>query len=258
MDERDDELVSEILALTLAVNPNNLGDNYVQAVELYRQIRNVDKQQLGEYYVAQIRSLARQAEIGWKVFAAPPNAPRPLSEDEQIRLVTIIATLHAFCYGVERLDEASFVTGPGSTPVRFYINSLYHYIAALYLLEKGGDPIGGMVFKTLAPMGLSDLLNQVKTVLDKPMEGGISFGETIRKIRNGFLVHGSFSPDDVATIVKMTQLRDMTQVIHLTNLIWELFNQSFILKLKLIALLTASGVNLDDLMKKFIAKASTP
>ena len=219
MAKTDDELLKEIYALEIAVNPDNVGDNYVQAVSLYGQIQNTSKQQQGEYYVAQIRSIARQAEIGWKIFSSPPAARRLLSEEEQLRLVTTIATLHAFCYGVERLDEASFVTGPESTPVRFYINSLYHYIAALYLLDKGGDPIGGMVYKTLSSMGLSGLLDPVKAVLDKPMEGGVSFSETIRQIRNDFLVHGSFSPDDIATIVKTTKLRDMTQLLRLTNYI---------------------------------------
>jgi hypothetical protein len=254
----DDELVNEILVLTLSVTPNNVGDIYVQAVNLYGQIQSADKQQQGEYCVAQIRSRARQAEIGWKLFAVPPTAPRSLSDDEYIRLMTIISTLHSFCYGVERLDEASFVTGPDSTPVLFYINSLYHYIAALYLLNKEGNPIGGMVYKALMPMRLSSLLDQIRGVLYKPMEGGISFGETIRKIRNDFLVHGSFSPEDISPIMKMTHLRDMTQRIHLTNLIWELFNQSFILKLKLIALLTASGIDPIELMTRYISKASAP
>ena len=253
---KDDDLVGEILVLALSTTPNNVGDVYIRAVDLYGQIKSADKQQYGEYYVAQIRSLARQAEIGWKIFMIPPNAPRLLSDDEYIQLVTIISTLHSFCYGAERLDEASFVTGPGSTPVRFYINSLYHYIAALYLLNKENNSIGGMVYKTLAPMGLSSLLDQIKAVLDKPMEGSISFGETIRKIRNDFLVHGYFSPNDISPIIKSTQLRDMTQQIHLTNLIWELFNQSFILKLKLIALLSATGVDPIELMTRYISKAS--
>jgi hypothetical protein len=253
----DDEIVSEILVLAASVTPNNVGDIYIRAVDLYGQIHNTDKQQQGEYYIAQIRSLARQAEIGWRIFASLPTPSRKFSEDEYIRLVTIISTLHSFCYGVERLDEASFVTGSDSTPVRFYINSLYHYIAALYLLDKNSDPIGGMVYKTLAPMDMSSLLDQVKAVLVKPMEGGISFGETIRKIRNDFLVHGSFSPDDIASIVKTNQLQDITQRLRLTNLIWELFNQSFILKLRLVAILTASGVNPVELLAHYLSKAST-
>lgn len=254
----DEEIVHEIFALTHDVDANNVGDNYVSAVELYGQIKATNQQQRGEYYIAQIRSVARKAEIGWKIFTTPPRISQPLSEEQQIRLLTIIATLDAFCYGFERLDEASSITGPSSTPVRFYINSLYHYISALYLLDKGDDSIGGMINKTFEPMGLSNLLDPVKNVLNKPMEGAFSFGYTILKIRNKFLVHGSFSPDDISSIVNITQLQDNTQQIHLTNLLWELFNQSIILKLKLTALLTALEVDLGKLTKYLIEKDSMP
>ena len=254
----DNELVNEIYLLALSVTPNNVGDIYVRAVSLYDQIQSANNQQRGEYGVSQIRSSARQAEIGWKLFANPPTTSRSLSDNEYIRLVTISSTLHAFCYGVERLDEASVVTGPDSTPVRFYINSLYHYIAALYLLSKGRNPIGGMVYKALMPMGLSPLLNQISYVLCKPMEGGISFGEAVRKIRNNFLVHGSFSPEDISPIMETTRLRDITQRIRLTCLIWELFNQSFILKLKLLSFLTASRIDPIELVKRYISKTSAP
>jgi len=46
----------------------------------------------------------------------------------------------------------------------------------------------------------------------------------------------------------------MTQQIHVTNLIWELFNRSFILKLKLIALLTDAELDPTQLMTRYIAK----
>jgi hypothetical protein len=258
MPSTDDELLRQIYALATAVNSDNVGDAYAQAVALQQQIKGASNVHRAEQLIAQIRAIARDAEIGWKVFTVPPTAPRPLTEDEQLQLVTLIATLHTFCYGAERIDEASAATWPGSTPVRFYINSLYHYIAALYLLERGGDPIGGMVFKALAPMGLSALLDPVKAVLEKPMEGGVNFGETIRQLRNGFLVHGTFSPDDVASVVNTTKLRNTTQVMRLTSLIWELFNQSFILELQLIALLSASGTDIEKLVKNHVAKASKP
>src|SRR5574341_777673 len=250
----DDDRVNEILLLALSTTPNNVGDVYARAVDIYNHILSAEKQQVGEYYIAQIRSLARQAEIGWRLFATPPQVPRPLSDDEQIQLIIIIATLHSFSYGVERFDEASFATGPDSTPVRFYINSLYHFIAALYLLDKDGDPMGGMVYKTLHPMGLDDLLDPVRDVLNKPMEAGVTFGETIRRIRNDFLVHGTFSPADISAVVRATRLQDMTQILRLTNLIWELFNHSFILKLKLIGLLTASGVDPYELAAQYVAR----
>lgn len=254
----DDDRVKEVLFLALSATANNVGDVYVRVVDIYTHILSAEKQQLAEYYIAQVRSLARQAEIGWKLFANPPHSPCPLSDAEQIQLITIIATLNSFSYGVERLDESSFVIGPDSTPVRFYINSLYHFIAALYLLDKDNDPMGGMVYKTLHPMGFDDLLAPVRDVLNKSMDAGVTFGETIRRIRNDFLVHGTFSPADISAVVRVTKLHDRTQILRLTNLIWELFNQSFILKLKLIGILTASGVDPYELANRFIARATMP
>jgi hypothetical protein len=160
--KNDDKLVKEILVLALSATPENVGDIYISAVDLYKQITGPWLQQNGEYYIAQIRSLARKAEIGWRLFANPPSASSPLDEEQQIQLIALIATLHSFCYGAERLDEASFHTGPDSTPVRFYINSLYHFIAALYLLDKGTNLMGGMVYKTLKPMDLEHLLVPVQ------------------------------------------------------------------------------------------------
>lgn len=248
-------LVQVILQLALSANPDNVGDIYIKALDKYGQISAAFRQQQAEYYIVQIRNLARNAEIGWRLFSSPPTPAHSLSEDEQVQLITLVATLHSFCYGAERLDEASFVTGPDSTPVRFYINSIYHYIAALYLLDRRSDPLGGMVYKALQPMGLDHLLDPVKSVLDEPMEGGYAFGETVRRIRNKFMVHGTFSPSDVGTVVKKTKLHDMTQLLRLTSLIWELFNRSFVLKLQIIAVLTAQGVDISRLMQAYMQKS---
>jgi hypothetical protein len=253
----DEERVKHILFLALSATPDTVGDIYVQALDEQKQISNASQKE-AEYYIAQIRGLARQAEIGWRIFSSPPTPSRKLSEEEQIQLITLIATLHSFCYGAERLDEASFVTGPDSAPIRFYINSLYHFIAALYLLNRDDDPIGGMVYKTLNPMGLSSLLDPIKEILEESMEGGYAFGETVRRIRNKFMVHGTFSPGDVSTVVKKTKLHDMTQLLRLTSLIWELFNRSFVLKLQLISLLTAQGVDTTNLAKAYAEKIQYP
>lgn len=252
----DDEKSKRVLWLALSATPNNVGDVYMQALDVAAKISSSTSRQEAEYYISQIRSLARDAEIGWRLFASPPQPSHSPSDEEVIQTHTLIATLHSFCYGAERLDEASFFTGPASTPVRFYINSIYHYIAALYLLDKGNLPMGGTVFKVLQPMGLSSLLDPIRNVLDQPMEGDLSFGKTVKAIRNKFLVHGTFSPDDISTVVKKTQLHDMTQLLHLTQLIWDLFNHSFILKLKLIAILTSLGLDLEEFGKRVLAKYS--
>jgi hypothetical protein len=246
------DLLNQILALTLTATPDNVGEVYEKAIDISAMVSDPFSHHRAEQYVSQIRGLARKADIGWKLFHESPSLSRTLTDEEIIQILTLISTLHTFCYGAERLDEASSVTGPDSTPVRFYINSLYHYIAALYLLQKGEDPIGGMVYKTLSPLGLTDLLDPIKATLKEPMEEGISFGETIRKIRNDFLVHGVFSPEDTAAIVSQTRLRDLTQVLKLADLIWELFNRTFVLKLRLISLLTALDINVEELTNRYL------
>ncbi|HEY4667040.1 MAG TPA: hypothetical protein VIH26_07035 [Anaerolineales bacterium] len=241
-----------MLGLVMSANPENVGDVYEAALDIAGSISDPISHHRAEQYISQIRGLARQADIGWKLFDKATAAARPLTDEEIIQVMTLASTWLTFCYGAERLDEASAVTGPDSTPVRFYINSLYHYIASLYLLEKDTDPIGGTVYKTLSPLGLAHFLDPIKTVLDEPMNG-ISFGETIRKIRNDFLVHGVFSPSDIAPVVGQTRLRDMTQVLRLADLIWELFNRSFVLRLRLISLLTDLGVDPAQVIARYLA-----
>jgi hypothetical protein len=248
---KDTAILAQIESLAKTAATENIGDILIAALDLSSQIESSQGHQSAEFLLSQIRPLARNAEIGWRLFEAPPHPSHELDKDEIIKLITIVATLHSFCYGVERLDEASAATGASSTPVRFYINSIYHYISALYLLDKEKKkkklPMGGMVFKVLEPMGLANLLDEIRILLDKSMGEDITFGETVRIIRNKFLVHGNFSPEDIAPVVKRTQMRDFNQINRLAQLIWNLFHQSLILKLKLIAVLTASGVDLDQL-----------
>jgi hypothetical protein len=244
--------LQQLLDLTLSASPENVGDVYEEALDIAATLSDPFSHHRAEQYISQIRGLAHNADIGWKLFDKAPSVSRSLTNEEIIQMMTLASTLLTFCYGAERLDEASAVTGPDSTPVRFYINSLYHYIASLYLLEKSKDPIGGMVYKTLSPLGLAQLLDPIKAVLDEPMDE-ISFGETIRKIRNDFLVHGVFSPSDIAPVLCKTRLRDMTQVLRLADLIWELFNRSFVLRLRLISLLTDLKVDPAMLITRYMA-----
>jgi len=105
-------------------------------------------------------------------------------------------------------------------------------------------------------MGLSELLLPIKHILDSPFGGGISLGETIRRIRNKFLVHGTFSPSDISNVVKQTHLQDVGQRLRLTNLIWDLFNQVFILKLQLLSMLTAGNVNISEMVWRYILRTT--
>jgi hypothetical protein len=247
-----DHQLDQLLALALSATPDNVGKVYEQALDISKTISDSFAHHRAEQYISQVRGLARKADIGWILFDDPPSVNRPLTDEEIIQIMTLASTLLTFCYGAERLDEASAVTGPDSTPVRFYINSLYHYIAALYLLDRGEDPMGGMVYKMLSPLGLAGLLDPINSVLNEPMDA-ISFGDTIRRIRNDFLVHGVFSPADLASVSAKTRLSDVTQVLRLADLIWELFNRSFVLRLRLISLLTELKVNPAEVVLRYMA-----
>jgi len=249
----DFQALRDIYKIFLQKTKENIGDFYIESLALYQKIQDENIKQIAAFYCGKIRSFANGAEIGWQLFSTPYNLTHKLSDDDCVIIITLISMLHSFCYGVERLDEVSFYSGPNSTPISFYINSIYNYIAALYLLDKGSDPIGGMVYKTLKPLGLDFLLDDIKQVLEKPISTDYSFGETIKTIRNKFLVHGTFSYNDVSRVIKMTKMRDVSKQIQLNNLIWELFNQSYILKLKLISILTKSEIKMD-ILKSFIKR----
>lgn len=242
----------------LASNPSeyNIGDALGEALALLSVIKDETGRQLAGIFLSRLRTFARRAEVGWQAFSSVPKPSHRLSDGETIQLFLIEETLHEFCYGAERVNEVSSAAGETSTPIRFYVNSLYHYVSTLYLLDKKNSAMGGTIFKVFDSLGLSYLLVPIQAVLDKPLGKGISFGETVRQFRNDY-VHGRFSPIDIESIVRQSEIRDQRQRIRLVDLMWELFYQSLLLRLELIAILTASGIDLEKLMAKFLAESST-
>lgn len=256
--DKDIDLLGRIQKIIPTLSTDNVGDIYTRALDLLMQVTIEYNKLIGESYIAQIREFGRNAEIGWKLFDNPIKPSTQLDDEQQIQVLTIIVALHTFCYGVERLEEASIRTGPTSTPVRFYINSIYHYIADLYLLGKDKDPIGGIIYKTLDPIGLSALLNPVIEVIDRPLETGISFGETIKAISTDQFFHGTYWQEDICTILGTTECDGLRQTQKLNLLIWELFNRTFILKLHLMSVLTALGTKPNELIARYFSGAKLP
>ena len=108
--------------------------------------------------------LTRNAEIGGMVFSSPPIISRDISDDEARQFIAIIGSLQEIIYCFERVDEASAQTFPYAAPVRFYVNSIFHYVSALFLLDykknkKLGFPRPGTVIKVLHPLELKILLD---------------------------------------------------------------------------------------------------
>jgi len=250
----DIEILARLHDIATTATKETLGDVYVEACPLAFLVQSPINRQYAQYYLSHLEQMAKEATIGWSLFVSPELPKGVLDDNQVIRLIIIVATLQTFIEGVEALDAVSFLTGPSSRKVTFYVHSVYHFIAALYLLNLDGDPMGGMVYKALKVIGLTHLLDPIKVILDREYAKEISFGETVRTVRNKSLVHGTFSPEDIASLVKQTKMRDPSQIVRLADLIWELHHQSAVLMLKLIAILTKANPPLDKIFEKVIAE----
>lgn len=243
--------LSQIMQEVVDVNENNVGDVYVKVARLHSEISDPDEKAFAELIISsKVRSVARDADIGLRIFSEAPVNLRNLSltSEHQLMLMTLISNLKIFCYGCERLNEAAEQTRPDSSPVRFYLNSIYHLISSFYLLDKKDmDLLGGMVYKSLHKTGLDKLLSPIIRLIEAPL-GGTTFGEVIRRIRNRTLVHGTFNPYEIQPTIELGELRNPENVIQLNDYIWDLFNQTFILELKLISILTYANVDINKLL----------
>ena len=77
--------------------------------------------------------------------------------------------------------------------MRFYMNSLYSYIANYFLLDNGvNDPIGGNLYPALEEIGLQDNLNDIITILNTRIDS-LEFKEILRTFRNKVIVHYNYS-----------------------------------------------------------------
>src|SRR3990172_1939340 len=230
------ELIKQISERT---NTTNVGECYEKAHRIFIQLDGEGIKQVAEYFLIKIRDVARRADVGWIVFGKPIFPARQWTDKEIIQIVTLVGSLHELTYCFERLDYVTFFIGQEPvTTIRFYINSAYHYLAAFFLLDRGTDLMGGTVYKTLLPMKLAFYVNPIRVVLKKKIAKGVTLGGAIKNIRNDFLVHGDFSPEGTDEMVKRAGLWNPHQMRIVSSLMWEAFNDAFILKLRLISLLT--------------------
>lgn len=115
-------------------------------------------------------------------------------EPKQIEKLGIICiTLQEFCYALDTLDSISDDCEPGCAKIRFYMNSLYSYVANFFLLDNGSNiPIAGNLYPALKELGLEENLNQVVEILKEKIES-LELQEVIRKFRNKVIVHTDYS-----------------------------------------------------------------
>jgi hypothetical protein len=203
---RDLARLNAIIALLQSAPSSPIGDILLQANQLFEQIEDEVPRHLGEQAMRSIRALAARAQPTDSLFRDPPTLRRRLTDVELLQLLGISSAVYELCYCCERVQEVSEITWGGSAPVRFYLNSIYHYTSSMFLVDANkpshkGLPMGGTVIRALHPMGSADLLEPVREVLNEPF-GEITFGETMLNLRHSHLVHGDFSPERIEYLVR--------------------------------------------------------
>ncbi len=176
----------------------NIGDKLYEAIGLLSRIDNPNDLELAEIYMNDIRVYATRAEMGWKLFDNPIIPEKELSDEVVMQLFGAERMLHELCYGFDMVERAAQITSGGETPTRFYLNSIYNYIYALFIVDAKKSshkklPMGGTVIKVLFPISLEEWLIPIKNILDKTY-GRKKFGESIANIRSDYLVHGELTP----------------------------------------------------------------
>jgi hypothetical protein len=252
----DYQKIGKLAELIKISKPDNLGDVFAQAVEIRYELDDMSKS-LAEIPLTELRKLASQAEIGWKLFLKPHLPTHLLSDIEILQLINVERALHELCYCCERIEETASLTWGGSSPTRFYFNSIYYYVSSMFLIDKSKKShkklsMGGTVIRAFNPAGLSSLLDPIDQVLKQPLAGDFTFGETILLLRHSHLVHGDFSPKRFEYLVAQTEMRDPKQQERLAASVWDLFYQLLLLDLRLIAVLTAIDVHVPELVIRYL------
>ena len=82
--------------------------------------------------------------------------------------------------------------------------------------------MGGTFYKTLKPMGLEFRLDDVREVLEKPL-GEASFGWVILKLRNRFVVHGTYQVSDLDEIYEKVDMENPKIQEHFQELMMDIY-----------------------------------
>jgi hypothetical protein len=234
-----------------------IGDILIEANNVFEQFENPLHKGVAEEAMKGIRSIAARAQPNDLLFSTQPTLPRKLSDIELLQLLAISGAVHELCYCCEMVQNASEVTWGGSTPVRFYLNSIYHYSSSMFLMDTNKPthkdlPMGGTVIRVLYPLGLFYLLKPLKSVLDEPL-GQTTFGDTILKLRHTHLVHGDFSPKRLEHLIRQTDARNPMQMELFAQFVWKFFHRLMILNLQVLALLESAEGELASAAIRYLA-----
>jgi|GEM_PF-1034404 hypothetical protein len=253
--------LERIHALLLSADQDNIGDVLLQVLAVRSRISNPLARMTAEPMLASLRRMAAKADLGWRVFATPPLLPRPLDDVEVLQLVSLEWALHELCYACESVELSAATTWGGSTPTRFYLNSIYHYVSSMFLLDTSSPrqkdlPIGGTAIRALHPMGLAALVDPVARILSQPLTPHITLGDTILRLRHSYLVHGDFSPRRIEYLIAQSEMRDPAQNELFATLIWDLFHELILFRLRIMALMTHEGIRVEPAILRYLASVS--
>jgi hypothetical protein len=242
--------LQDLIRISEEVTRDNVGDIMSRAVVYKGAIANLDNLIVADRIFEKIRSFARKADIGWKIFEQPIMPTRDLSSMQVWQLISIAGTLVEINYCFERIEDVAYFTFENSAPVRFYVNGIFHYVSALFLLDYKNNrdknlPYPGTVIKALHPLGLTQLLDPVYQVLNRSFGKSLNYGETILKNRNKQFVHGSFSPESIKDLVADSDIFDNVQKERFIQNHWDLYNRLILLRLRLLSILTALDVSFE-------------
>lgn len=246
----DNPHINILAEISRTLNKDNIGDSLDRAIAINSIIINPEAKMEANIILDRIRSFARGADMGWKVFQEPVKPDIKLTELQTLQIMAIAGTLLELNYSFERIEEASLFTFENSAPVRFYIYSVFQYITALFLLDKQGNTkqgfaYPGTVIKVLQPIELADLLHPVYKIFNRPFGKEKTYGETILAVRNKSFVHGNFSPENIKRVVKDSNIFNEEQKFRLINNHWDIFDRLIVLRLQLISILSYLNINPD-------------
>jgi hypothetical protein len=249
--------LERIRTLVVSAGPQNVGDSLDEALRARAQLSDPLARMVAETMLAPLRGLAARADVGWRVFSANQQLPRPLDDVELLQLVSLERALHELCYACESVELAAATSWGGSSPTRFYLNSIYHYISSMFLVDTSSPrqknlPSGGTAIRALHPMGLDSLLDPIAALLSEPLTSQISFGDTILRLRHSYLVHGDFSPRRIEYLIAQSEMRSPEQIERFASLIWDLFYQIILLRLRIIALFTHNALLIEPAMLRYL------
>lgn len=163
---RDFARLNALLEILKSLKTRPIGDVLTSAIEVFDGIETPMCRELAEGAMRTIRSIASRAQPTDKVFENPPRAPREFTDKELIQLLLISRAIHELCYCCESIQEVTEITWGGSTPTGFYLDSMYHMVSSLFLIDTSKPthknlPMGGTAIRALHPMGMGNMLEPI-------------------------------------------------------------------------------------------------